>query len=272
MEQAAAEKRRAVLVISRVDDGFRVYAPTSPKRIYRVTQEEGGLHCTCTEFQHHLEDDAFECAHVTAVRERVLAKNGTDVSPAATGNGVANGRKASTSPTLGLRAGEMFLKRSVSPDGRIDSLSVGFTWPVEGLSGHDVVARVEQSLDLQKAVVERFLNGNGKAPRKASETPGKSAAAPARIVAVGGMNGRWGRRLFLTFDVEGKTVRLFGSEKQLAQAVSEAGFPDISEDIREGTELGLPCRVVTKADTDPRYLTVAKVLPAHGPEAARSHR
>lgn len=273
VEKQKQETAREVLVISRTEDGFRVYAPTSPKRVYVVTQQEEGLRCTCPDSQHHLEDDTWECKHVQAVRERVLGKTNGEQAAAPHRNGSANGQTAHPAPAPKRTpdgGAQMFLKRSVSPDGRIDSLSVGFNWPVDGLSGPDVIARVEKSLDLQKAVVERFLNGHGKASRKTSEAPGKSAAVPARMVAIGGMDGRWGRRLFLTFEVNGKNLRLYGSEKQLATAVTEAGFPDISEDIKEGTELGLPCRVVTKPSTDPRYLTVAEVLPADdGQEATR---
>jgi hypothetical protein len=62
----------------------------------------------------------------------------------------------------------MLLKRSVSPDGRIDSLSIEFTAEVGGATPTEVSARAARLLALQSAIVKGFLdgakNGNGTQP------------------------------------------------------------------------------------------------------------
>ena len=82
------------------------------------------------------------------------------------------------------------------------------------------------------------------------------------MVAVGGMDGRWGRRLFLTIEADGKMLRLFGTEKRLAEAITAAGFPDVAKKVAEGLTLDLPCRVVTVPSPDGRFQNVERVLPA----------
>jgi len=55
----------------------------------------------------------------------------------------------------------MIMKRSVSPDGRIDSISVEFSLPVSGCSNGDIKQRALSTLELQKEIVGAFLKLNG---------------------------------------------------------------------------------------------------------------
>ena len=87
---------------------------------------------------------------------------------------------------------QLILKRSVSPDGRIDSLSVEVTTPVAEISGPEITMRAKHVLGVQAAIVTEFLartpkpngqrpNGNG-----ASRQDGESPAVPAVVAGVGG--------------------------------------------------------------------------------------
>src|SRR5712692_1629257 len=65
--ELAKRQERAVhetFVISRTRDGFRVYAPTEPKRQYMVSEDEDGVHCTCPDFQTHADDSHWRCKHI----------------------------------------------------------------------------------------------------------------------------------------------------------------------------------------------------------------
>jgi hypothetical protein len=57
-------------------------------------------------------------------------------------------------------------------------------------------------------------------------------------------------------------LKLFGSEKQLSDAVVAAGFPEAANHLAEGSMLNLPCQVVTKPTQDGRFLNIERVLPA----------
>ena len=154
----------------------------------------------------------------------------------------------------------MHLKRSVSPDGRIDSLSVEFSCPVGKVSVDELRQRADKIIALQGDIAAGFLkeNGNGK-PQREVDT---ANAVPAQLLAVASMNGKWGRRLFINVLANGQVLKLFGSEKQLADAVSAAGFGSVAEHLADGLALNLPCRVVTKPSPDGKYTNIDRVLPA----------
>lgn len=73
------------------------------------------------------------------------------------------------------------------------------------------------------------------------------------------MDGKWGRRLFLTVQVNGHAAKLFGSPKQLQAALATAGYPDAS--VAEGSTLNLPCQVIAAPSPDGRYLNIVQVFP-----------
>jgi hypothetical protein len=156
----------------------------------------------------------------------------------------------------------MLIKRSVSPDGRIDALSVEFSCPVDQVSAKEVESRAQAILKLQSGIVEQFLNGKGSRSKPGPELQGNSdESVPARMLSVGGSDGRWGRRLFITVDANGRRLRLYGSRKHLAAQIVAAGFPNLANEVEEGLDLNIPCRVVTKPSEDGRFLNIEKVLP-----------
>src|SRR5207249_2496310 len=67
---------------------------------------------------------------------------------------------------------QMLIKRSVSPDGRIDSVSVEFSMRVSDISNGEIKDKALKTLQLQKEIVGAFLELNGqKAPANAAPTP-----------------------------------------------------------------------------------------------------
>lgn len=321
-QPAVAGRRTSVetLVISHREDGFRIYSLSDPHTSYTVSGSYAEPRCTCPEFARSNGSGNY-CQHVLAVREQLQASYGSPHDPdsfeSAERRAIqaesANEQPPMTPPT---KIAEMLLKRSVSPDGRIDSLSVEFSMPVEKIPASEIQAKAQAIIDLQSAIVERFLkrpaNGNGrsvsapngaKAPngngRSASANTGASvtsngpkgqngngaavrndaprnngkerkplfpapeSAVPARMVEVGGYEGKWGRRLFITMEVDGEGLKFFGTKKQLADAIATAGYEPPAQ-ITEGMELNVPCAVTTKQSDDGRYTNIAEVFAAEG--------
>lgn len=261
-------KKAGTLVISEAKEGFRVYSPEDPKTIYLVAGSPETPTCTCPEFDGHDSDPDYRCPHILAVFEEAQpvisrAERTEKLQSRQKPNPVA----PSVAPQNGNGASQMLLKRSVSPDGRIDSLSVEFSCGVEKATGRDIKTRAVAALKLQDEIIETFLgngrtkrpNGNGEA-RGNCETP-TNGAIPAELVAVQGMDTKWGRRLFISVQANGDRLRLFGSRKQLGEALVAAGRRELSDDIREGLSLRVPCRVTTKPSPDGRYVNVERVLP-----------
>jgi hypothetical protein len=263
------------LVMAPTEDGIRVYAAADPKKSYLVSGLPEQPHCTCPDFRLHAADPDWQCKHILAVRDRFFG--GTPATEEsheteerrAIQEEARTPRRRTTTPRNGTPSAQMLLKRSVSPDGRIDSLSVEFSCPVADVPD-DVKARARELLALQGEIMGDFLkshpgkaNGANGAPQPSSDSL-KSPAVPARLVGIGGMDGKWGRRLFITVEVNGTTTRLFGNKKQLGDALIAAGYAGFAAHIAEGTSLNVPCRVVTKPSDDGRYLNVERVLPPDG--------
>lgn len=275
--QFAQRRDRATtepFVISSTPSGFRIYAPTEPGQIYEVSGTPEAPTCTCPDFRFHRNDPAWRCKHILAVLSRPNGGAGgnredsydAEERAAIQEEGRSSRRKRPvTSPS---NVSQMLLKRSISPDGRIDALSVEFSCPVENGATEIVVDRALDTLALQDAIIERFLRGrNGttstSAPGNGSVQPSDDPdTTPAELLSVDGMNGKWGRRLFLTVQANGRRLRLFGTQKQLTEAIAAAGFPEKANGIAEGLTLNLPCRVRTEPTTDGRYLNITEVLPA----------
>jgi hypothetical protein len=245
------------LVISRVDEGFRVYSVANPGKPYLVSGSAEAPVCTCPEFQNGTLGS--RCRHIEADdnyarEERLAIQNEGRVAPA---------QERQAGPAV------MLLKRSVSPDGRIDSLSVEFSAEVDGMAANEVADRAARLLALQTAIVKGFLdgakNGNGTEP-KAEHNNGANGAALAEMVGIGGTDGRWGRRLFIGFQANGQSLRLNGNKTQLAEAIRNAGFARMAERIEEGVALRVPCRVITRPSQDGRFVNIERVLPVQTPE------
>jgi predicted nucleic acid-binding Zn finger protein len=270
-------------VISRSDGGFRVYSVHNPSSIYLVLQEGDRWTCTCPDFESHKADTTWRCKHILAVAP--WSGNFDNVTPGSDSEKIAeppatpsNGNKPPRRPKaqqdhpLPPVPVQMIMKRSVSPDGRIDSISVEFSVPVSSYSNGEIKQRALSTLELQKEIVGAFLKLNGqKVSPVLTQTPqpqkplnGDGKPVFARMVDIGKVNGKWGDRLCLNVAVNGRTLRLFGSAKQLAEKIQSAGYDIGSENLEPGLRLNLACRVTTKPSEDGKYLNVENILPLKG--------
>jgi predicted nucleic acid-binding Zn finger protein len=320
MNQTQLAKRQErstneTFVIQRVEEGLRVYAPGEPKDRYIVNGSPEEPQCTCPDFQYHRGDPEWRCKHILAVLKEFsdieVVPQGTDTIEVEERRAIQEEGKKPRRPrtaTSGNGSGKsgngaaLTLKRSVSPDGRIDSLSVEFSSPVDTLSADAIVERARDILGMQTAIVQGFRNdqpsrnGNNHAPNGQPQSghpqnghpqngrpqpplqqppadSNESAAVPARVLGVAGMDGKWGRRLFLTIEADGKIHRLFGKANDLAQHLASIGFTGGAQNVAEGLALNLPCRITTKPSPDGRFQNVDRLLPAARPQGnARAWR
>ena len=108
---------------------------------------------------------------------------------------------------------------------------------VDGIAANEVADRAARLLALQAAIVKGFLagakNGNGSRPETARDN-GANGAALAEMVSIGGTDGKWGRRLFLGFQLGNQNLWLYENKSQLAEAIRNAGFAKMAERIEEG--------------------------------------
>src|SRR2546425_2733954 len=83
---------------------------------------------------------------------------------------------------------QMVVKRSVSPDGRIDPLSVEFTAPVEPIDAEAIKAKARTILNVQADIMQDFLGRNGKEQKPAPPPPQDTTepAVPARLLRIEG--------------------------------------------------------------------------------------
>jgi len=275
METATAHRTnggagQSPLVMVRTEDGFRVYSPANPGLSYMVSGGLANPTCSCPEFQNGKAGEY--CPHIAAVLNSFGSRNDAgEEDRYAVEERLAiqsEGRIASASERH-VGPAVMLLKRSVSPDGRIDSLSVEFSAEVDGMAPSEVTDRAARLLALQSAIVKGFLDGaknrNGSRPEAVPDN-GANGAALAEMVSIGGTDGKWGRRLFLGFQLGNQNLRLYGNKSQLAEAIRNAGFPRMAERIEEGVALRVPCRVITKPSPDGKYINIERVLPVRVPE------
>jgi len=279
-EKREERATQETFVTRKTEEGYRVYSPTTPAKSYLVTVDADAPTCTCPDFEYHKSDPDWQCKHILAVWNRprpVEAGSAPAVASTAAREGGKTtqvdppGRKRTARPKD--NGSHMLLKRSVSPDGRIDSLSVEFNCPVDQLSPEDVRSSARRILLLQHEVIGEFLGKNGK--EKPDEPKGDEkvgGAVPARMVDIAGMDGKWGRRLFINVQANGQALKLFSNRKQLAEYVTAIGFPNLAERIEEGVSLDAPCRVTTKPSPDGRFVNIDRVLPSESERSERKAR
>lgn len=264
----------APFIIAKCDEGFRVCSPLTPAQQFVVSGLPDNPQCTCPQFTAQVGDPEFACEHILAVLKEAngtsqAKANGATTAPA--GNGgheppARTERKSSSGKPAG--GSVMVLKRSVSPDGRIDSLSVEFSCPLDKATTEDIKQRADRVLVLQAEIAAGFLKLNGKGAHDGNGKPANNGngtvanAVVGQMLAVASMNGKWGRRLFINVLVNGQVLKLFGSDTQLAEAVRTAGFPQVAGHLADGLALNLPCQVVTKPSPDGKYTNIERVLPA----------
>src|SRR5439155_14369577 len=175
MTQAQFEVRKnrsdnGALIASRTEEGFRVYSIQNPSNVYLVKQEGEQWTCTCPDFDVRKGDTTWRCKHILAVAPW---PNGEHVQAPQPDNGSANEPTISPEPPQEppptkrrTRKGpngsaQMLIKRSVSPDGRIDSVSVEFSMLVSDISNGEIKEKALKTMQLQKEIVGSFLKLNG---------------------------------------------------------------------------------------------------------------
>src|SRR5262249_5103083 len=147
-----------------------------------------------------------------------------------------------------------------------------FSFDVREENAGNIKSRALKALKLQTEIVQSFLgstkskadsrgNGNSNARPNGNnhERKGNDAVA-ARMLDVGITQTAYGERMFVSFDVNGRRARLFGSEQQVLEATAAAGKRLASDAIAEGRMLNLPCCVETRENG--KYLNVTKVFAA----------
>src|SRR5262249_46851340 len=197
------------LIISLNETGnFKVYSPAYPTKSFTVSGTPEGPKCTCPDFESHKNDPEWKCQHMLAVLD-LLNKS----SESAASEEQEQQRRKEETMAGSIRALEMRIKRRVSPDDKINSLSITLSYPVETDSPGEVKDNAERLIGVLSGIVGQFKQENGKAPEQRSPQQNSgNGSVPAQILSVGGMKGTWGgRRLFLNFDVNGQTLKLFGS-------------------------------------------------------------
>jgi hypothetical protein len=165
---------------------------------------------------------------------------------------------------IGLGEGVgMVLKRSVSPDRRIDSLSVELTVPPEVLVDKDIDEVAMAVLHRQDAIVTAFLDSRGPAEPKPStkRAPATNGPCDAVLQDVGGMQTRWGWRYFINVAVGEKMYKLFGTRKQLAEQLMAAGCAFHANNITKGAVFNAKCLAVLTLSDDGKYTNVESILP-----------
>lgn len=250
-------------VIARTGDAFRVYAPANPGDVHTV-RLNGIPTCTCREYNAPGRGGRVPCIHISVVLAAQggrFAPQPIAISPAISASEPSAPERRASVPSDDA-ASKMLLKRSVSPDGRIDSLSVEFSLPVAKLSAADIKASAQRALLIQTAIVEGFRGKRETQENQAPEPEAPDGTLYACIKGVRAMDTKWGRRLYLEFLVNGEHLRLFGSHRKIGEVLGFAGFPEFARQITEGLELDLPCRVIVEPTPDGRYMNVRRVFPA----------
>jgi len=182
-----------VFIVTTAENGWRVRSPRNPSQFYLVSPTETGLACTCPDFKTHAaEDPGWTCKHTLAVQgqqgKQSPAAPASDAYAEEERTAIQQEASAEKSESEKLPA-QMVIKRSVSPDGRIDSVSVEFTTWVTGLTGQKVKNQAQRILKLQNDIVSGFLKSNRAAKPGTTTKPNGNGAAPARLIDVGAMNG-----------------------------------------------------------------------------------
>jgi hypothetical protein len=247
--------------------------------------------CNCPDFENHIGDPEWRCKHILAVlnqrekRERSEPSSGIPQTQERPGSEPKASEPVEKKKSRQPRSGQqplMTVKRSISPDGRINSVSVEFLNPIGGVSDEEIKQLAEKALRIQSEVVNNFFKKNGsqspdrQPQEKAANAPnangksfdsprppanGSDGALPAQLLNIAGMDTRGGWKTFINVQVNGTTTKVFGTKRELGELITAAGFASIADHISQGMMLNLPCRVVTKRSQDGRYLNIERVFP-----------
>jgi hypothetical protein len=274
-EQYDVRSKRAaeeLFVISTTDDGWRVRSAHNPSQHYLVSGDGEDLRCDCPDFEAHVADDSnWTCKHILAVenyqKKEYQAKTHGKQKPETYENQERAAIQAETTlqreNVIAQPQAQMLVKRSLSPDGRIDSISLEFSFDLEEESASAIKTRALKALKLQTDIVQSFLgsNGNGKARSNGNNNAREAnGTIAARMLDVGITQTAYGERVFVNFDINGRRARLFGSEETILAAIAAVGKHLGSDAIEHGLMLNVPCRVATEQKG--KYLNVTKVFAA----------
>jgi SWIM zinc finger len=268
-EQFDVRSKRAaqeLFVISPTDNGWRVRSAHNPSQYYLVSGDGEDLRCSCSDFETHSEDPDWICKHILAVQNHQAKTHGKQECE--TYEDEERAAIQSESSPLPQNAAinpqaQMLVKRSLSPDGRIDSISLEFSFDVREESAGDIKARALKALKLQTEIVQSFLGSakpNGRsngAARHSSNNKDANGTVAARMLDVGITQTTYGERVYVNFDVNGRRARLFGSEQAVLSAIAAAGKRLAADAIQQGLMLNLPCRVVTEQNGNPGIRRIA---------------
>jgi hypothetical protein len=256
------ERNEAIYVVTPDKDRFLVYNARDPGSVYHVSWNAHRALCTCPEFQANQGQPDFRCGHIHAVFPR-----STNGQPALVHPGNGAHQSTDISPV------QMTLKRSVSPDGRIDSLSVEFAGEVYDAPDEEVLAQALRTTTLQTAIVNGFLaqqrgphvnrSQANEAQPPVPSTNGTEQEARATLTTIDGMQTKAGWRYFINVDVDGKQFKLFGTRDQLASHLRDAGLGHAAGNIAKGVAINMPCRAITCPSKDGRYVNVERLLPVN---------
>lgn len=163
----------------------------------------------------------------------------------------------------------MMVRRSLSPDGEINSVTVQIDLSIDGLSAKEIRVRGLKALELETQIARAHLStaptpqplalvrpeAQGQSRNGAAE--GDGPAIPARLLDIGKTkNGSY----FINVKVGGKKAKLFGSKMQLMRHLAGIGQDLTPEAISEGLQLDYSCRAITRLSDDGRYLNVVRLL------------
>jgi hypothetical protein len=271
-----AEKELLVISPPDTNNAWRVRSAHNPSQHYLVSGDGEGLRCDCPDFESHSEDPSWNCKHMLAV-QNYQAKTQDHEKREAKRESYEDAERAAIQtetvpqpedPGLRKPQAQMLVKRSLSPDGRIDSISLEFSFDVREESAGDIKSRALKALKLQTEIVQSFLgsakaNGRGNdAVRTNGDGRNTNGTVAARMLDIGIAQTAYGERVFVNFDVSGRRARLFGSEQTVLEAIAAAGKRLGADAIAHGLMLNLPCRVITEQNG--KYLNVTKVFAAGG--------
>src|SRR5581483_1865933 len=184
-------KPEGSLLVAKTDVGYRVVPPFDPSKNYVVRITSGRLICNCPDFEARKSDTTYSCKHIAAVVEydskRLDAQNesedvtGPSIDPFDEETGEAWGEsfyedqvcEEQTEPepwsppenpgpesTVIYPAAHMLIKRSLSPDGKIDSISIELDFPADPCRADELKARAIRALQLQTEIVRNYLESN----------------------------------------------------------------------------------------------------------------
>src|SRR5207244_6688652 len=133
--------------------------------------------------------------------------------------------------------------------------------PVSDISNDEIKDKALTTLKLQKEIVADFLKLNGEkqaafvspASKPPQPTPQNGQPVFARMIDIGKVNGRWGERYCINFQVDGRRSRLFGSAPQLAATIVAAGSEFAPENIDDSLRPHPACRFTTTPSDHGKY-------------------